>query len=165
MARGAREIPRGVGAGFPARVRPAVVAGQTGLADFGWLEFFEFLDLALGIVVDVRLARTMAALAAERGGRRARVLDLPVPRVRHALFLRLVTHDAGIGAGVARRQRGRRSLRGGRLGRSLLRRWLSAPVAAAHSPASHRRDGPRSRRTRRSARIRKGAYSDSRRLP
>ena len=77
---------------------------------------------------------TVAALAAERGGRRARILGLPVPRVRDALFLRLVTEHAGVGAGVARRQvggrclgrrcLGRRSL-GGRCRRgSCPRRWL-----------------------------------------
>ena len=122
VARGAAEIPRGVGAGLPACVSAAVVAGETRVVDLAWLQFLEFLDLPFRVVVDVRLARTMAALAAERGCGRAGILGLPVLRVRDALCLCLMTDDAGIRSGVARRQRGRRRLRGRRLRRRRLRR-------------------------------------------
>ena len=64
----------------------------------------ESLDVPLGVVVDVRLARTVAALAAERGRGRAGILGLAVPRVRDALRCRLMTEDAGVRAGVAGRQ-------------------------------------------------------------
>ena len=94
VAGGAGEIPRGVGAGLPARMRAAVVAAETGLGDLGRFQFLEFLDVSLGVVIDVRLAGTMAAFAAERGGGRAGILGLPVPRVRNALRLRVVAEDA-----------------------------------------------------------------------
>ena len=54
----------------------AVVAGQAGLADLRRLHLAELPDVPLGVVVDVRLPGPVAALAAVRRRRRARVLRL-----------------------------------------------------------------------------------------
>ena len=104
-------------AAFPARVIAAVVAGQARLVDFGGLHLRELPDVPLRVVVDVRLARAVAALAAVRGGRRARILRLRVLGAFQRVALVGVTDDARVAAGITRRQ-GR-----WRLGRLRLRRW------------------------------------------
>ena len=97
----AREVSRFVGAAFPPRVTAAIVAGETGLAHLGRLERAESLDVSLRVVVDVCLPGTVAALAAECGRGRSRILRLPVARVLDALGLIVVTEDAGVSTGVA----------------------------------------------------------------
>jgi len=79
------------------------VTAETVLVDLVRLECFEFLDVPLGIVIDVRLARTVATLAAQRGCRRAGILGLSVPRARDGLRLGLVADLAGVRADVTGR--------------------------------------------------------------
>ena len=54
-------------AALPAGVCAAVVAGEARLADLRRLHRAELQDVPLGVVVDVRLSRTMTALASELG--------------------------------------------------------------------------------------------------
>ena len=103
VARRAREITRRVGAPIPTRVGPAVVAAETGLVHLGRFQLFEPLDVPLRVVIDVLLAWTVAAFAAERGGGRAGILGLPVPRLRHRLRLGVMAENTGIRSGVAGR--------------------------------------------------------------
>jgi len=67
VARGAGKIPALVPTSLPARVVTAIVATQTRLVDLGRLDLTELADVALIFVVDVRLAWTVAALAAVGG--------------------------------------------------------------------------------------------------
>ena len=108
VTRRAREIPRFVHTAFPARVVAAVVATEARLVDVGWRRTGESLDVSLGFVVDVRLARAVAGLATVRGGRRAGMRRLPVARALEIRRVVSMTDGAGIGAGISRRQRGRR---------------------------------------------------------
>ena len=55
-------------AAFPARVRAAVVAGQTGFVDLAGRQGFELLDVPLRVVVHMCLPWTVAAFASERAG-------------------------------------------------------------------------------------------------
>jgi len=107
MTRRAREIPGFVHAAFPARVVAAVVAAEARLVDVGWRDTGESLDVSLGFVVDMRLARTVTGLAAMRGGRRSGIRRLPVSRALEIRRVVSMTDGAGIGAGIPRRQRGR----------------------------------------------------------
>ena len=88
-------------AALPPCVCAAVVAGQTRAIDLGRLQLLELRDVPLGVVVDVRLPRTVAALASELGGWRSRVGGLPVLRALEAGFLIGVTQHARVAAGVA----------------------------------------------------------------
>ena len=123
VARRAGEIAAVVRAALPRRVRAAIVAGEARLADFLRLHRGELQDVSLGVVVDVRLAGAVAALAALAGGRRARILRLAVLAGVDARFLIGVAADAGIGPGITSLRSARR-LDGRRL-RGSLRRWGS----------------------------------------
>ena len=101
MAGRAREVARLVRAALPPCVCAAVVARQTRTIDLGRFHRLELRDLSLGVVVDVRLSRTMTALASELGDRRSPVGGLPVLRALEACFLIGVTQQARVGAGVA----------------------------------------------------------------
>ena len=105
VAGGAGEVARLVRAAFPARVGAAVVAREAGRVHLGRLERAEPPDIALGVVVDVGLAGPVAALAAERGGRRPEILDLPVLRAPDVRRTVVMAERAGVGAGVAGRWR------------------------------------------------------------
>ena len=128
MAGRARQVARLVRAALPPCVRAAVVARQTRAIDLGRFHRLELRDLALGLVVDVRLSRTMAALASELGGWRSRVGGLPVLRALEAGFLIGVTQHARVAAGVAAGERRLRLRR--RLGKCLAR---APPTALARS--------------------------------
>src|SRR5688572_16190984 len=78
VAGGAGEVSRFVGTAFPAGVIPAVVTREARTARFFRGHLRELLDVALVLVVHVRLSRPVAALASLRGRRRARVLCLRV---------------------------------------------------------------------------------------
>ena len=103
VTRRARQIARFVRAAVPRGMRAAVVAGEARLTDLGGRERAESLDVPLGLVVDVRLARTMAALAAERGRRRAGIVDLSMLRAGETAGVRVMTDRARLGPGVAGR--------------------------------------------------------------
>ena len=77
-------------------------SGTSALTSAGFIAL-ELQDLPLRLVVDVRLAGAVAALAALSRGRRARVLRLRVLRALEAGLLVGVAEHAGVAAGVARR--------------------------------------------------------------
>ena len=78
VARHAGQIAGGVSAAVPHRVLGLVVARHAGLVGLARRHLGELQDVPLGIVVDVRLAGTVARLAALVGGGRARNLRVPV---------------------------------------------------------------------------------------
>jgi hypothetical protein len=86
------------------------VAGETGLVDLGRFQLCESLDMSLGVVVDMRLAGTVAALAPEGGGWRSGILRLSVPRAREACRMRVMTERTRLGPGVASRRPRHRDL-------------------------------------------------------
>src|SRR5262249_39073731 len=87
-------------AAFPARVRAAVVTGETRPVDLRGRHLFELSDVPLRLVVDVRLSRTVAALAPVGRFWRARVLRLTVRRTLERVSLVGVTRDARVAADV-----------------------------------------------------------------
>ena len=94
----------------------AVVAGETRRARLGRLHARELEDVALRIVVHVRLAWTVTTLAPAIGRRRAWIPLLAVPRAVKAGLLLLVAEDARIRARITGgRLSGGSRLRGGRL--------------------------------------------------
>jgi len=108
MTCSACEIPRFVHAAFPARVITTVVAREAGVVHVRRLHSGESFDMPLRFVVNVCLARTVAGLAAVRGGRRSRMRDLTMPRAFEVRRVIGVADRAGVGTGIPRRQRGRR---------------------------------------------------------
>src|SRR3954470_19734816 len=130
VARDARQVSALVRASFPPGVHAAGVTAETGLVGRGRGRLREFHDVPLGVVVDVRLSGTMAALAAVRGCRRAWIFALAMRRALERVALAFVTHHARVGAGVGARDRsgglGRRRLRGRRSSRGDCARGASA---------------------------------------
>ena len=121
VAGGAGEVAPVVRTAFPARVRPAIVAREAGLVDLGRLQGAELLDVPFRLVVHVRLARAVAALAAERRRRRARILGLPVPGMFDVAALFVVADHTRVSAGVPWSPWGLRRRRSGRWGRGCRR--------------------------------------------
>ena len=102
VARGAADVARVVRAARPERVIALVVAGHADRADVTRGHLRELLHVPLRVVVDVRLAGAVAALAAMLRGRRLRI-------ARHAVLRSLerlvrVTRGAGVVAHVVRRR-------------------------------------------------------------
>src|SRR6185436_11472918 len=97
---GARQISAFVSAAFPPGVFAAVVTGEARLADLARLHLAELADVLFRIVVHVRLAGTVAALAAVGRCWRARILRVGVRRAFHGLVFG-VAPQAGIAAHVA----------------------------------------------------------------
>jgi len=112
VARRTGQVAALVRAAFPSGVFSAVVTGETGRVDLARLHLREFLNVAFLFVVDVRLPRTVTALAAVGRGRSTGVLRLRMLRALERFFLRGVTRRAGIAAGVAGRRCGWRRLTG-----------------------------------------------------
>jgi hypothetical protein len=78
MAGRAGQVASLVGTAFPARVIAAVVTGQARLVRFSVPDLSELPNIPFVVVVDVRLSRTVAALAAMGCLRRAWILRLRV---------------------------------------------------------------------------------------
>src|SRR5262245_31588892 len=101
MAGRAREIAALVGTAFPAGVVAAVVTGQAGLVDVASrCRLVETPDVFLRIVVHVRLAGAVTALASERGHRRPRILGLSMLRTQQVRFVGVVAREASGGSGI-----------------------------------------------------------------
>src|SRR3954470_14956668 len=141
VARDARQVSALVRASFPPGVHAAVVTAETGLVGRGRRRLREFHDVPLGVVVDVRLPGTVAALAAVRGCRRAWILALAVGRALERVALAFVTHHARIGAGVGARDR-----RGGLGSRRLRGHRSSGGHCARGASADHPQQAERSER-------------------
>jgi len=114
VAGGAGQVPALVPAPLPARVFAAVVTAQTGLVDLGRLDLAELADVSLVVVVHMRLAGSVTALAAVGGRWTSRVHRHRVRSALQRLTLG-VTRLAGVTSDVSCLRIWRRLLRGGSL--------------------------------------------------
>ena len=104
VARDAREIAALVPAAFPSRVSAAVVARQARLVHLRGLHLPELQDVPLGVIVHVRLAGAVAALAAVGGRGRAWFFASAWSVPLSDVALVFVAHEAGVAAGITRRR-------------------------------------------------------------
>jgi len=114
-----------VAASLPAGVLTAVVTGQAGLIGLTRRDLSELPNVALRVVVDVGLTRTVTAFAALPSCRRAWILRLRVGRAFQRVLVIGMAQRARVAADVTDRGRRRGSLRARRRG-SLRARGLLA---------------------------------------
>ena len=101
VTRDARQVPRLVHAALPAGVRASVVTRETRLTRACGRQRLQPGDIALRLVVDMRLSWPVAALATERRRWRAGIMHLAMSRALERVTLSRVTQNARVAPGVA----------------------------------------------------------------